>query len=693
MTENYFLVRVDVRRWVNSTDITTVSSVYNFDLHTKPLKVFGSLIEYTYVADTTTPSTNEWSYVNGKVYMYEATDTDEVAVVWPMYVTHSRGRVSYVDPTDTNTDSVYYEPRLMSVPSIRYTTSDQFFGVVSSDSINMSIAGDGGFVESKITTRDQLTDQTVKVWRVSDGTASFLFEGDVKDFSYNTDNVVMLDVASRFDYFNRECLMGDLSKEVYLTQQQTDVVKLRRDDSGKPIPYAMAKQTSFNEGPVTIITDSLSVLEPSYLIPARCIDYSDSGSTSGCRKWSVLRKNTLDVFDEHDLGDWASAITPTIFGYTGPLYIAFNYDDTAAYNDAVSRILYNGTVKVTYFSQHYYGHIVNADPFSEQIYVEFDINYYSSPWSKGSNLGISASFEGPENGIVPIIVKGDKRWVLKKGRDFTVTETSLSNNDHVYITLTDNCETNFQYTRLGTPGIITPDEVEMYVAYKFDNETKHGTALKRMVEANGLTVNASQFSTHTATGMAATTVPKIGNITVPTYADVISDLTRPLLGQVFLRSDGDIGYKTCHEDDLGSPSNDTVLYDSDIIDAPALEYDTSSLIKDVTFYNDQSYSETSSSTTVSETNRSKQFGSVGASKFISHGLETIPSNEQTRFLERFDRPVPFIRFKSPLILNLGDDINISNLTVLPNTNWRGRIVDASYGVDVSNYRAILLKEV
>lgn len=699
MTDNYFLVRIGVRRWVDSTTITTVSNVYNFSIHTKPLKVFGSGTEYTFVADDTTPSSGEWSYVDGKVYMYEASATDEVSIVWPLHVTHTINRYTNSDPTDAGTDVVEFQARMVNTPSVRYTTSDQFYGVVSSDSITLVLAGESGWVESILTNRDQFTEQAVNVWRVSGGTALSLFSGRITDYGFSLDNAITLDVASSFDAFTKEALMGDRSDEAYLTNEHPDVTKLDEGASGTPITYCLSSATLFESYEYNAKAFSAGGAATYYAIAdknflkGQCLDYSESSAVNSCRDWSVFRKYTSDDFATYSVGTVDSVEAPNFGVGVKAAALYLNYADLSDFGAAFGSLFLGATVKVTYSTTDYYGFVREFDAANLRIVLDFDIAYNSSPWgTSGGTITATVSTSGFK-ALVCTVRQQQKVWVLKQGRDYAINETSLSSSDHVYITLVNNCEGNFADTGNGSPEAITPDVHKVKFGFKLSSTISHQTALQRLIETSGLTVYSSDFSSPTASGNAALFIPRPDNSTLPTYSDALNDILRPLLGQIYLRSNGDIGYKTANMDDLPAASGDTKLDDSDIVGNPEIVSDSTYVITDITFNNEYAFTDGRQYQKVTESNESKQYGSIGKSRYLQHGLDGVPSTEQSRFKETFQRPLKFLSFSSPRILSLAENVDFSDVTYLALSNYRARIVDVQYDIDVSSYRAILLKEV
>lgn len=700
---NHYLARIQVRRWINSTDISSGGGIWSFSFHTKPLQVLYNNTALSYVDNDTTPSTNEWSYVDGVVYMDDQSSTSKVAIVWPLHVTHTQTQINYSDPTDNTTDLAKFTANMLNIPNIRYTTSDQMFGVVSSDSTFMILGGETGWVSSLLTTRDTLQNQTVEVWKSTNGTASFIYGGTVSSYTYSNNDIINISVASKFDLFNKPCTMGDTLLETLLTSEQPETTAVYDQDQQIPITHAMAWSTPRDDGSYYIYNSGGTGyyyfgLDVSNLFQARCIDYTPNQSTSTNRTWSICKAHTDFELDTYIMGTMQDITIPGISDMSTVAYLTVNYSSAGTFTTNTGDI--GDCVRVSY-SGNYYAVIAEKDSVAYTVRLEFDFDNSAAPWGPtGTPSTVATStFDPRGTGIkqlTPILEQNGKRWVLKHVRDFSISSASLTSSTHYYITLTNNCEGNFTTTYLGTPEPITPENSRIFVCVEFNFANaliENYVGVEWVIESTGLTYSNTGTTTHSIISEYTNLyIPRPGNTTLPSVGEVLLELTRPLIGFIHPSDLNTMKYRILHEDGLPvSELNYTYIYDHDLVGEMKVFYDDTYLTRSVVMNNRFTWSTKYQSYT--EQSKSIQLGSIGQDRYLSHGNVTISSGAGTRFLEAFEAPVGFFTFSSPKVLALGDAINLSEITLMANINWRGFVVDIQYGLEISKYTVILLKEV
>lgn len=675
MSNRHILAKISVKRYIDPDDIL-IFAYKAFTFPVRPWKVFNGTTELTDAGSTTTPTATQWGYSGTAVYMNSAVSEGVISVIWGFYVTDGHARYTYSTPTDSNTAKVKFYPRLLNTPALSYTTSDQFFGIVSSSSINLELGGDDGWLDN-FTVKDELFDQVVDVWVVDGDTVSPLFSGKTRDYTIEHPQKLTLDVVTLFDTLSRPCFAGDNADECYYTERHPDVDQLSPADTEKPVPLILIPRTLRDNtiGPSNIL---VPYIQPITSIDMVCIDYSATSDVDLNRKWSVGRRLASK-----------SLVTPSVgTGYTVKYNNPANnlYLEYPSYTDLLTSSLEIGdTVRVVYSAVTYYATVYDIFESSPGVW-RVDLRCRNFPDPATGTLTATVTTSGIV-GLAVTVQKGDQFYVLTQIKDYTVTQSSLETNSHIYITLNDNIEATFS----PTVDPISPDSHKLWASVTFDlsgTGFNHADIVEILLNQSGIDTDTSgSFAASKAVSArnSALTIPRPGNTTIPTVGEVISELTWPLLGIIYPTGLNEVGYRI-----NTSVSSGTKIRDADIFDYLKITKDSSRVYKDLLLVNPQSYFWRSwyiSSLNFSQTMR------LGTNKQLQHGLDHVDEAQRDDLIERLSRPVPFVEFKSYKRLAIGEDVDFTELTLLPMLNWRGMIVDASYNLGVSSYKAVLITEV
>ena len=226
-------------------------------------------------AGSATTGAGEWYFDEDTNTIYARTeqsadpDSGQLIVTYPLYVA-TTDTYWYATPTDSSSETVYYEALIQKDPVIKSTSSDNLFGYFPTQTSSITLANsenqltrhihDGSFNVASIMIYHSLGDEIT----VAD--TKLVYNGLMSDIQYS-DNTVIINTVDRIDLFNKEWRNSNTS--FFST---SDFANLNPIFIGKPIRYVYGYVKGF--------------------VPVNVDFVDESPGTSDNRDWVVVGNQT-----------------------------------------------------------------------------------------------------------------------------------------------------------------------------------------------------------------------------------------------------------------------------------------------------------------------------------------------------------------------------------------------------------------
>lgn len=202
---------------------------------------------------SSTPGTNDQWYWDGsslEIKLASAPSSSNIIVVfYNLFYTSGEFRTATVDPEDSNTPEVHWEPRLLEEPAVRQSIKDLISGVLATAITSLKLSNpDNGF-QAYLTDNDSFYEKTVKCWFCINGVENIqkAFEGRIKSVSLLSDSSVTLEIYDVFSLLDQPCLMGDSAEEAYFVRETGSFPDVDPAKAGITIPYIASKLSRYKK--------------------------------------------------------------------------------------------------------------------------------------------------------------------------------------------------------------------------------------------------------------------------------------------------------------------------------------------------------------------------------------------------------------------------------------------------------------
>lgn len=448
---------------------------------------------------TSTPGTNQywWDWDNGRLYVNigAAPSTKMIVVFFEIHFA-TKTINTHRDPLDNSTTVTYYAPRVLSasIPSINQ--SDLLVFGTNQGSINLINSDAAFYVYNDVSFKNK----TVKIYHLLDGIGNLklIFKG-------KTERPTIDDRNFKLSYRQKDYIFNNQINSYLPTG--TDVANGYFNFSDFP-----NVDPNFNGYCIRVVYGKVDDLAPVN------IDYAEAAALTSNRDF-VCRS---DGGNAHALNYTilASPVSTTTRLYIGPHFVQV---------DDALKVTISGLPEYTWVTG------VGSN------YV--DVSPAITAPSSGDQVDRSTI------GYVKIKDQNGVIYNLAHGRDYT--ESTFANNTLGFV-LADNFESNHSGLTLFDPKSM-PIFCRVYgKKHATTNDSQYGN----MMAANLVMVdlfteyikftsedyNDSTFNSLSAPAISLSIPEKNGTV-FPTYRDLIKDINRSVLGQIFYDDDSKISYR------------------------------------------------------------------------------------------------------------------------------------------------------
>ena len=478
----------------------------------KPTRLEFNGVEMTEIDNPTTDA-SEWYFdeTNREVYFREPNSGDPdvagVTVIYYNLYVSTRDHYWYLNPLDSSTEIVYFEPLIQREPEIKSSTTDNIFGFLPLQNSSISLINSESFFEPHIYD-SSFNSASIKVYHaigkeLSIANISLIYDGFMGDISYDT-NKIVIKTLDRADIFSNEWRNSNTS-----FFSSTDFPNINPSFIGKPIRYVYGYVRGFQ--PVNI-------------------DFvQDSPTTSDNRNWVVVGEQT-------GLSDISRTVPATPSSTTTRTYVNFaegiSIGDTVFLDGATD--YYVIVTNVNYTGDAYIEHAANAAPMATGEFVK---------------KSFVSRVEITQNDIV---------YVAYYGRDYTTSNFAVGTRGFVF---SSSLESNISLPNT----LSSSDKVSCYVYGRENDLTASGHAfgtndilgaqrtnniangvmviydiLKNKIGLSESAINLTDFAsifTSTASSQAlGIAIPSTAESAFPSYKDIITDILQSCLFKIFVDS-------------------------------------------------------------------------------------------------------------------------------------------------------------
>ena len=648
VSNKFLLIRLNPARYVNDDLTNNGDGTYSITLSDFVISaVKENSTALTLVSGT--PGAGEYSYdenTNILVVCPNAAPSSSNALVvyYYLFYTGEKYRVTYEDPEDSGTTLRSWEARIKQAPSVSQNlTSLISGGIFTVTGSNFTILNDNNDFQDFLTENDSFYQKGIEIWSCLDTTEHIqkIYKGKITGVSLN-ERDVSIKFDSDFSSLQSPAIMGDDPDEVYLTL--ADYASLDPNKDGRPIPMffgSVSRYKTLHESVTNL--NQAQKLEPTSLYEGHCTDFSTTISTTTNRDWS-LGRTLSDGF-----------MTDTFENVTVDNADA-NYTKYTVSSAEILKVHIGDTFKSTIAGP--------ATIYSRVYYVDVDNDCFYATKQAGAANGDDLDMTGQS---IVIVDENDAVYYLLWDRDYTVSDATTANGNKLRtVTLADNFEANHA-------GLTALDPTQHVVYYRVKPDItngQHGSILKELLEAAGLTVDsASITAANTAFNVDANfSIPNYDEEDYKKYYDYVQDILKSTLGVIFIANDFEIEYVL-----LDAPSSTSDITDIQIIKNSfniSLEYQD--IVSQIVAYNPhyssiEATDDTSASPSASATsNKARYLHGINKTIRFVHVLENMTDKITELIAIKAER---FANYKfSTVALNLnseiGDDLRLNKTGIL-----------------------------
>lgn len=502
-TEKNFLVVLEPAKIITSWTLDSGSVYYHdFSISTNFLEYVSAVssdgTKLTAMSSSPTANKYWWDWDNKRLYINISADpaTKTIVVFFELFL-GTKTFNYYRDPDDSNSEVVYYSPRVKSATIPKINQTDILAFGTSQGSINI-INSDGAFY---IYNDASFKNKNIKIYHVIDSTSNIeqIFTGKTEDLSIN-DSSLKIRYRSKDYIFNNQINSylptgSDASKGFF---NNSDFANLETLYDG----YAI--RTVYG-----VVDDAIPIN----------IDYNITPATNNNRDF-VCR---ADASNAHQLNYTVQASPAST--------------TTRIYIDSGHFLQVGDSIKVT----------ISAVP------------EYTSVTARGANyVDVSPAITAPGSGdtvdrgtigYVKIKDQDGNFYNLAYGRDYT--EQTFSNNT-LGFTLADNFEANHSPINVFDPNICRIYCRIYGKKHATTNDSQYGNMTAANLILIDLLTNYIGFTTddYNSSVITALSTQKLGfsipdrlQTVFPTYRDIIKNINRSIIGQIKYDDDNKLSYR------------------------------------------------------------------------------------------------------------------------------------------------------
>lgn len=484
------LVRISPRRDVTDLLATSGGDIYTVTMPGVVTAVTLNGVLLTEVSGT--PTAGEWSWDHQNfdlsVHLDPAPDDDNIVIATFNLLFGSDKEVLGVDPEDSDSLPVRWEPRLLSVPEVGSFVDDILAGVLSYANSTVEISDpEGIFAQEYLTINDSFRSADCTIWAYVNETAiQKMFTGEVSGIRIDMGRVSIM-VSDKAIRLGTPAYMGDDEDEAIFLK--SGFPNIYPQHEGFPNPFTTGRYSRSADKLIAISNNSIGAmqLDPAKSREAVLLNYSNQVATTTNRVWGLcripgsLRNNSF------------TSLTTVLFDNESGFLVHQTGGDYQI----------GDTFRWTQGGVTYAGDVVINVPFTISS-VNYNLFVYSAVRQNTPNIAAdhgnmttsSVSVATPSMALS--LTFGPRSYEdtlrLRYGADYTHTETTTAGgNNFVSITLKNNIEGNHFEDVDDPPSEISPENHQMYFRLSNNAPLKHGDLLKRICLASGMTVDSASF--------------------------------------------------------------------------------------------------------------------------------------------------------------------------------------------------------
>lgn len=537
------LVRIRPRRDQTASFVSIGSSKYTVTPPGPVTKVTRNGVALT--QDTSAPTVNDHFYFDAASNLLTIrtasapnASTNIIVVYYCLFYSTTE-IVSNLDPADTATQIVQYEPRIRNKPEFGSYFEDVLEGVLTYYDTQIEC----NHVEALnyLTIADSFNQADVDVWAVINEVENIqkLYSGRVTSLRY-VQGVITFNVSDVFNRLRQPAYMGDTADVSYFGVDGFPNVDPNK--TGQPIRYVTGRSSRWRQRLIAINNNSLgaSEIDPEDTNEAVCTSYGLPTTTTNrtwglCRMKGVVPNNSFTsltrvlYLGEHDFSVFVNGTNA-------------NYQIGDTFRWVHSGVTYCGVVAVntayTLLGDSYNLYVMNCCRQSNGLSATVDGSIFttSSTSSSTPSMGLSVRY-----GSVAYF----NNWYLRYGADYTRTVTTLpSGNIYVSITLINNFEANDFEDATDLPTELSPQAHQMFYRVTNNAPETHAELLQHICESAGMTVDAASFTQADADFAAETyfSIPTSRELDFESYTKYAQQILKSTLGTLTANEDGEIVY-------------------------------------------------------------------------------------------------------------------------------------------------------
>ena len=592
----FSLVRLEVSRWI-STDLELISPgryhLTNFPYEVKsisrtqdslgggfqPTPIDGLVLTpLTKLPDIdAVGSDNRWDQdldgnntVRMKISPFPLNEgengTDIFYLTYYVFLSSNAQAVYFgIDPTDNNTKTVFWEPRLVNDPVLSQSSDDTVFANIKSSSTSIKIANqDNWFTDKFLSDDDSFHNKELNAWVVANDQVSKLFTAKSK--ALTVDKIVDLNLYDATTNLDSPATFGCARDDVFWSDNTNVGITLNSIDpefDGDPIPLVIGQNSWHKTDSDTIVDITASAvssntyaysrgqkaigLNPNLSAPddTNNRDFGICKVANGIRNVGgisidarldfsgfikILRISGTDISKDYQIGDsfkWENA------GDAGPSYgiVMNNTDFTYLSVDYNLLVWSDGNQNVMAGS----GGTMQVSDFSFPT-KSMGIICRSSAWQdtffwKGQTLGYLPMMQGWDYNVTETVLETS----ITQSNGFSVPINMIT------ITMVDGFETQGRTTMTRD---FNPKQDSIEWRISTTSPRGHHDWVEFMSSNSGLNVNATSFN-DVGTALSADLqmqIPNIGQSSIGSYRDYIGQICRSLGTYITINDSGQVEY-------------------------------------------------------------------------------------------------------------------------------------------------------
>lgn len=560
-SERFMLFKITPKKNIGQDLSLDSGVVYTMSQENRVETIKRNGVELTNVSNTN-PSADEWYWDKDSKTLYVGlasapNSTDNVVILFfNLYLTGEKTRYLQEDPVTPSGDVVEWEPKVERYPTLSQSVKNVISGVFSISSFSVKISDHDGFFKSILGVKTTLNNSDIKVWSCLNEEKTLNYIGKIKTVSFSGE-VMSLKINDNFSRLKDSATMGVTPIDRYAYADPSFYSDVDPKRARDPIPkffgkYSYAKIVFGRHG----ADNSLGSLYLNDGNEGINIDYSPFRSTSVNNIFILGRVGPNGIKDQ-DLGTITSVDhLPGTITQFGP--IIYTTGHFMRIGDCFKVVAPSGreyfcrvsSVNDTSVTCWTIGtSLLFADPVSDRITP--GSNYTTGKSIQTTIYRSADTDEGiTENDTIAIGFDQTAGYYL---------EETLPNGEKL-IKIDISKEGGKPYTQGFEPNLD-----RLVFSMSLADEYPHQKVIKEMVEASGLTVDASSF-TQAGIDLSADCffqIPLLGSKKIEPYQKYIERILQSVVGILYTAEDLSVGYKILNEPTSAEEiSDDTAKFNS-----------------------------------------------------------------------------------------------------------------------------------